>query len=397
MINKPADVPYCGVRPEVIASAKPKLNEDVLARHYHWMHERYKIYERKDVQKLPAPWTENKILLHHKFTNTRREHDRQSKLLINNICASDNGLSLVDQFWNVVLFRMFNKYDVFDALGGPWTTEDILNWDIESMRKVLKEHDAKAGGDAKWFTNAFNTGGLKQCLAFPEKTVSHKLQRFGGLMVNLTKPDGSVVQMDYKEAKKLADDDERYDIEGWERYMPCRVLRAIKTMVKEDTGLPLRVLEAATQKDSYNALLDVRGFSNFLAYQIWVDLTYIDEYKFSENEFVISGPGCIHGINLLFEDRDGMTHDECIFWLRDNQDELYGKEFGYDRDEFWSSEAPHDRAMNVMQLENSFCELGKYMRCVEAIINGDKPRTRVKYDGVGGSGDLAYGRTVKLF
>jgi hypothetical protein len=84
----------------------------------------------------------------------------------------------------------------------------------------------------------------------------------------------------------------------------------------------------------------------------------------------------------MFLDKDGLTHEECIFWLRDHQDEVY-KQFGYVREQFWSAEATEDQCMNVMQLENMFCELSKYARCVEAVMRGDKPRGKVGYDGSG--------------
>lgn len=394
MLNREKDVPYCGVRPEVIANASPTLDPDVLAHHYHWMKERHWIWYQKEVQELPAPWTEDPILKNHKFTNTRRENDRQSKYLINGICNNDR-LSMADKIMNCILFRMFNKYDIFVILGGPWTLEEIREWDTESFRATLKQIDDDCGGDGKFFTNAFNTGGLKQSTAFPEQEPNMKEVRYGGHIVTLRQGD-KVQELDYKIARDIAKADLDATIDGWERYMPLRILRYVKYMATQRMDIIENILTAEDQKAAYKALFEIRGFSNFLAYQVWVDLTYCPEYDFSENEFTISGPGCIKGVDHLFTDRDGMTHDECIFWLRDNQHEVYRK-FGYEPEDFWVGCKPEDQCMNVMQLENSFCELGKYLRCIAALENGEKPRTRVKYDGAGGQEIVKNPKTRRLW
>lgn len=385
MKDKALDVPYCGVRRSVIEGAAPQLSERVLALAYEWMHDRYEVYVKKDVEGLPAPWTDNPILRQVKFCNVRREHDRQSLNLINNIAKND-ALSLADKMFNCVLFRMFNLWDPISvALEGAMTISDFAKINIEETRKRLQKFESEGG---KIFTNAFNTGGLKQCLAFPELVVNHKDQCFGGMMVKLICKapglEGQYKHIDYKEAKKIAEDNpENYEIEGWEPYMPMRVIRSLKAFVNKYPTYFEELLALSTPFAVYDRMYnDIEGLGPFLAYQIWVDFTYIAEYPFSENHFTIAGPGCRAGIDLLFEDKDGMTHEECIFWLRDNQDDVFGP-LGYVRQEFWSAEAPEDQCMNVMQLENMHCELSKYTRCKELMAQGKKPRGKVGYDGSG--------------
>ena len=380
MKDKARDIPYCGVREDKIKSAKPVLSPFHRRLSYEWMSERYKIHVKKDVQRLPAPWTDNAILRQVKFCNVRREHDRQSLNLINNIVNND-ALSMPDKMFNCVLFRMFNLWDPIQAIGGAMTISDFAKINLDATRERLQKFEANGG---KVFTNAFNTGGLKQCLAFPELVVNHKEQRFGGMMVNLICKDGSTQNMDYKEAKAIAEaEPDFYTIEGWEPYMPMRVIRSLRAFVNKHPDYFERLLECESPDEVYQAMYDeIEGLGPFLAYQIWVDFTYIPEYPFSENHFTIAGPGCRAGIDLLFLNKDGMTHEECIFWLRDHQDSIYG-DYGYVREQFWSAEAPEDQCMNVMQLENMFCELSKYTRCVEAVQRGDKPRGKVGYDGSG--------------
>lgn len=380
MKDKARDIPYCGVREDKIKSAKPVLSPFHRRLSYEWMSERYKIHVKKDVQRLPAPWTDNAILRQVKFCNVRREHDRQSLNLINNIVNND-ALSMPDKMFNCVLFRMFNLWDPIQAIGGAMTISDFAKINLDATRERLQKFEANGG---KVFTNAFNTGGLKQCLAFPELVVNHKEQRFGGMMVNLICKDGSTQNMDYKEAKAIAEaEPDFYTIEGWEPYMPMRVIRSLRAFVNKHPDYFERLLECESPDEVYQAMYDeIEGLGPFLAYQIWVDFTYIPEYPFSENHFTIAGPGCRAGIDLLFLNKDGMTHEECIFWLRDHQDSIYG-DYGYVREQFWSAEEPWDQCMNVQQLENHFCELSKYTRCVDALQQGKKPRGKVGYDGEG--------------
>lgn len=388
MRNKPADIKYYGVNSSKIRSSNPDLNEDILAYAYEWMRDRYNIHVKKDVEGLPAPWTDNPILRQVKFCNVRREHDRQSRNLIDNI-TSNPGLTVADKMFNCVLFRMFNMWEPLHAMGGPWTIKQFAEIDLDDARKRLEEFEANGG---KVFTNAFNTGGLKQCLAFPEMAVHGMKESPSKMMVNVRRCLGNDEwireTVNYKVAKKLAQTDlGRYTIDGWEAYMPMRVVRFLKQYLVNYPHYFDTLLENSNEETPgmvYECLRqDIEGLGPFLAYQIWVDFTYIEEYPFSENEFTIAGPGCKTGIDLLFRDKDWMTYEECIFWLRDNQYAVFG-DLGYDPETFWSAEKPWDKCMNVMQLENMFCELQKYTRCKEAVARGEKPRGKVGYDGLPG-------------
>ena len=123
-----------------------------------------------------------------------------------------------------------------------------------------------------------------------------------------------------------------------------------------------------------------------------MDLSYIKEFPFSENEFVVAGPGCKKGIDYIFTNKDGMTYEECLFWLRDminydpnslfRCDELreWEEENGYESREYnrfklFNDLPEDDRIMNVMSIENCMCELSKYMRAVDGT---GRPRNKYK-------------------
>lgn len=327
MKNKPADTLYCGVDKERIKKAQPVLNERNLLYLYNFIKRRYVIHLRKDVLKKDPPWTTDQVLQNFRFTNIRREHDKESKWVIEHI-ANNSELSYEDKLLNAILFRLYNKHETAELISMPIKFSQTPDWNPEWYRSLF---EAAVVEDPKrvFFTAAFHTVGMKNTL------------------------------------KKVTGED----------YAPMRILKFIKILINE--GLVDDIKACVNQQEVYQTLTDYNGIGRFLAYQFYVDMTYIAEFPFSENEFTVAGPGCVMGLNYLFEDRDGMTYEECLFWLRDNLDRLFVEELGKDWDAkrvFW--DLPEgDRCFNVMSLENCFCELSKYIRAKDGT---GRPRKRYR-------------------
>lgn len=336
MKTKPMDTLFCGVNEKRIKNANPTLNERNLLHMYHFIKRRYNIHLKKDVYKVEPPWTKDEVLLNFRFTNIRREHDRESKWLIKNI-ASNPDICYEDKLLNCLLFRLYNKHETSELISMPIPFTAYENWDPEwyrSLFEAAKEEDPHR----IFFTGAFNTGGLKRALKWylPNDT-----------------PDNS---------------------------MEMRILYFIRHLLDED--IVSQIKEAEKQSDVYDTLRGYMGLGNFLSYQIFVDMTYIKEFPFSENEFTIAGPGCRMGIDYLFDDRDGMSYEECIFWARDNLADCFrnilGKEWDFEK--IFRDLPKGDQCFNVMSLENCFCELSKYIRAKDGT-----GRPRKKYNGLKGS------------
>lgn len=334
MRNKPADILYCGVDKERIKKARPVLNERNLLYLYNFIKRRYVIHLRKDVLKKDPPWTNDQVLQNFRFTNIRREHDKESKWVIEHI-TSNPELSYEDKLLNAILFRLYNKHETAELISMPITFSKTPDWNPEWYRSLFEAALAE-DPQVKFFTGAFNTGGLKRALKW-----------------------------------YLPKDDPQNS-------MPMRVLWFIQYLIGE--GIVEQVKACKRQDEVCNLLSSYMGLGKFLSYQIFVDMTYIEEFPFSENEYTQAGPGCVMGLNYLFEDRDGMTYEECLFWLRDNLDRLFVEELGKDWDAkrvFWDL-PEEDRCFNVMSLENCFCELSKYIRAKDGT-----GRPRKKYNGGG--------------
>ena len=331
MKNKPNDIPYLGCRADKIESAQPTLNLENFRHLHRWIVDRYMVHVRKDVHKLPAPWTDNPIIQEFRFTNVRREHDKETRWVIENVCNSP--MSIENKWMNIILFRMVNKSE---------TCKNFMPIDFSNVdwQKIVY-YVSKLDPEYSVFTSAFYTSGLKRISA----------EKCGHITAFKDKEQGvppliSVIQY-------------------------CQELY--------DAGeLIYAIGQCVNAQQVFQALQSVPGIGYFLAYQIFVDMTYCPESLWSENEFVVAGPGARRGLDLVFSDRDGMTYEEALFWLRDNWQSICDwLRLPWNPDEIFVDLEPEDRYMNVMSLQNCHCEISKYIRAV----NGPgRPSTKYHYD-----------------
>ncbi len=365
MLTKSKDKKYCGVDRDKISEAVPVLDWDSVYHFKTFVIDRYRIHKRKDVKGLPAPWTKNPILKEYKFTNVRREHDRQTRYLLTNI-THNLSLPLEDKIVNTFLFRAWNNWNTLKDFGFPYPAQALYNPEFkQAIYKRYVQLD-KENPNRLWYNNAYNQGGTKCAWKFENADLREVPYRFG-------------------DEHEMGDDKQK-DF----TVIPLRPFNVGIWLGR--AGIANKLLNAEDQLEAFNIIKTVRGFADFLAYQVFVDLTYIEEFPFSENEFTVAGPGCKKGLDYIFIDRDGMTYEECIFWLRDNinttdyslfnNDKLYDIEEekgyvhkNYDSYKLFDDLPEYDRCMNVMSLENCMCELSKYIR----VVRGEgRPRCHYK-------------------
>lgn len=367
MKNKKRDVLFCGVRLEKIVDANPDIDWESIYHFKNFVIERYRIHKRKDVEKLPPPWTKNPTLKEFKFTNVRREHDRQTRYLIENI-SNNPSLSLEDKIVNSFLFRSWNNWLTLRDFGFPYSAKKLYNPKLKEKVRPTYLELSKENPDRLWYNNAYNQGGTKCAWKFADADIRSVPYKFGN-------------------EKEMGDD-------KFEDYEPEIPLRPFHVGVWIGRGkIVEKLLNAKDQEEAFEIIKSVRGFADFLAYQVFVDLTYIKEFPFSENEFVVAGPGCKRGLDHIFKDKDGMTYEECIFWLRDRINRVNGYSLfnsekleeicenedwinrTYNPDQLFSDLYLGDRCMNVMSIENCMCELSKYIKAVKGT---GRPRNTYK-------------------
>ena len=334
MKNKNKDKLFCGVDEQVIKSRSPIFDDTALSILCHFIKERYSIHIKKDINKEDAPWTDDYILNTYKFTNIRREHDKASKWLIDKI-SNNKKDNLYDRIYKTILFRIYNRPNTaeilkLDELSFDTEVED--GWVYVCKMRLNKILDVNP--NYRLFTNAYKTGGTKRGLYTLNPESGHY------------------------------------------NYAP---LYFIESLRKKHFANEL--LNCDTQEEVFYKLRSIKGFGNFIAYQIFVDLTYINEFPFSENEFTIAGPGCYYGLQLLTgkDEFDSgfncMTSEEIIFWMRDNLVSEFNKRgYNFDPNEIFSDLPEDERHFNVMSLENIMCEFSKYYAMYTGVRKG-----RMKY------------------
>lgn len=316
-----------------------EFNKEVLDIWKHWIIERNRIFVKKEVEGLPAPWTEDSILREFRFTNVKRWQDRETRWLLDNVIKNDS-LSYEDKIYNCILFRSWNKGNTFEVICGKGiSTEDLMNVSDEVFRRRIEDY-SRRNPKYVWFTNAFNTGGIKQTWKYRGRLYNFNLKN-------------------------------RVEYDDPELNIPLRMIYMIRDCIRKNFAE--RIQKAGTAEEVFNILRNIRGCANFLAYQIYVDLTYIKDFPFTEDEFVVAGPGCRKGEDFLFTKREGLSYEQALFYLRDHQEDLFGKgtlerEFSYLPEEH--------RRLTVMDIENSMCELSKYCR---VHFNSGRPRNKYHY------------------
>lgn len=318
MENRKNDILYLGCDPDKIKSAHPSFQEDRLRLLYEYITQRQEIYKRRkdgveDLYNGLQP-----LFQEFKFTNVRREDDKTTKYLIDNISLNKD-FTVSERFWRSFLFRIYNRIDTAEEL--DLTDPNLWNRSYEKNLELLSSinHDV--------YTRAFKTIGLRLQLGkYCEDSV-----KLGPLYF----------------VKSLRESWINNDTE-------------VEYPINHDDQFS----ESLTADKLYKWFLQFKGIGCFFAYQFFVDMTYIPECPISENEFVISGPGCRRGLEELVSDWDNLSYEEMLFYLRDNLETIFQEEIdkNFSCDTLFDNiEDPDDRSFNVMSLENIFCEFKKYL------------------------------------
>lgn len=137
MVTKPADQLYCGVGRDKILAAQPKINDKSWALACKWIKERYTVHLKKDIDKLPGPWTNWDVLQKYRFTNVKREQDKETLYVLKTVLLNDN-LTLREKILNTIAFRFWNKHETFEAFGFPKKEREFTPEDFSQAEKTFR-------------------------------------------------------------------------------------------------------------------------------------------------------------------------------------------------------------------------------------------------------------------
>ena len=259
--------------------------------------------------------TADPILAEYKFTNVYRASDRVSQYLIRNVIYTGDA-SPREVFFRTILFKIFNRIETWELLVrevGPLNADEFTPKRFGSvLAKALRRGD-------RIYSAAYimPSGGSKS--EFARKHEMH--------------------------------------------------LDLLRRMLEE--RLPERLLDCPRLQDAFRLLRGYPTIGDFLGYQYVIDLNYGPDWRHSEMEFVIPGPGALDGLAKCFSDQGGLTGADLIRVVTDQQEHEFAR-LHLDFQNLWG------RRLQLIDCQNLFCEISKYARIAHPDIPGISGRTRIK-------------------
>ena len=146
-------------------------------------------------------------------------------------------------------------------------------------------------------------------------------------------------------------------------------MKVLEKMMSE--GVHYKIMEAKKMQNAFDILRSYPMIGDFLAYQLITDINYSTLTNFSENEFVVPGPGALNGIRKCFDDLGGLTCEEIIRLIHDKQEEEFER-LSINFQNLWG------RKLQLIDCQNIFCEIDKYSRIAHPEIQLKNGRKRIK-------------------
>ncbi len=301
-------------QPYVFVSLSPAKPSIVFDTFWRFAAERQKIFFAR-VEGKPPPWTEDPVLRHYKFTNAYRASDRTSQYLIRDVVYKGSA-EAVEVFFRIILFKLFNKIETWQLL------ENQLG-EIRFSSYCYKDYDRI----------------LSEALA-------------SGVSI-------------YSAAYIMASGNDFFGVKRKHRAH----LRLLEMMMRED--LPARLAACKSMRKGFELLRSYPLIGDFLAYQLITDLNYSELTDFSEMEFTMPGPGARDGIRKCFESLGGLSEADIIRLMADRQEREFER-LGIEFPSLWG------RRLQLIDIQNLFCEVDKYARVMHPDIIGISGRLRIK-------------------
>ncbi len=280
--------------------------------------ERQRVYERR-LNGDPQPWTDDPTLSAHKFTNVFRACDRVSQYLIRHVIYQPTASTHPEEVvFRILLFKLFNS---------------IPAWE------VLK---------AKF--------GIPSWQGFNEQVYAAEL---GSAWANGAKIWNAAYIQNQNYATHLPTKHERY-------------LALVKHMMS--TNVTGKLQAARSYADAFKVLQSypLHGKS-FLAMQHLTDINYSEVIDFSENDFIVPGPGALDGIRKCWGPLPpGVTLSDIIRGCVDDQ-EIFFKAVGEQPVRLFGK-----RRLTTIDCQNLYCEIDKYARVAHPEFTLPGGRTKIK-------------------
>ncbi|MBX2925423.1 MAG: hypothetical protein KF746_24715 [Chitinophagaceae bacterium] len=273
-----------------------------------------------------GPWTNDPVIAKNRFTNVFRASDRVSQYLIK-LQYEERIPNAKEIFFRTILFKLFNKIETYECLLRKFGQISYDNFSFDEYDKILTH----------------------------ELVENNRIYSAAYIMPSA----GSVFGYKFKHSNHLA---------------------LLSKMMKDK--LYYKIAESNSLEKIYQLLLSYPSLGNFLAFQYTIDLNYSTLSNFSEMDFVIAGPGAKNGITKCFQSLGDYSFEDIIKMMTDDQ-EMEFKRLGIDQLTLWG------RPLQLIDCQNLFCEVDKYLRVTNPEVSDSTGRTRIKQKFTTGKGPIS--------
>lgn len=276
--------------------------------------ERQEIFFKR-INKIKFPWTDDPVLNEFKFTNVYRATDRVSQYLLKNIIYKGSQDS-IEVLFRILLFKIFNKIETWEILKQQIGEITYKDFSYDVYDRILS--DAKNSG-ISIYSGAY-------IMASAGGAYGHRLKHQNHL-------------------------------------------KLIKEIIHESLSKKIENLNSL--EALYNHLLSYPSIGPFLAYQYAIDINYSNITNFSEMEFVKAGPGARDGIRKCFLHLGEYSEEDIIKMMTEQQGEEFER-LNLSFKTLWG------RPLQLIDCQNLFCEVDKYLRVVHPEVHSLSNRKRIK-------------------
>lgn len=306
---------------------------------FYWVCERMNVFWKKYNEE-KFPWTSDPILSQFSFTNVYRCLDRVSQYLLKNVIYNGKHYEPEDMFFRILLFKHFNSNETWEAL-------------------------EKEFGDITYEI------GLEKIADFLDKYIEQGHTIYGpAYIVNC-------FFYQYPEYKHIC---------GLSKHRAH--FRIFEDEIFQN-GHIYDFLDAKSFEELYWIFRKMKIYGDFTAQQYCIDFNYSPLFNFTENEFVITGPGSLKGIGWTFEGSNQKRYDfvGAIKWTQSHFEEMM-KAFCEKTGIIWNP-LPWEPVPTLTNLQNCFCEISKFAKGLGFKFNSKKTE-RIKREYVSGKPRIDY-------
>lgn len=301
------------MRPELWVHRRLPTPTVVFDAYWYLAAERQRIFRARLLGAV-APLTDDPVLRSYKFTNAYRASDRTSQYLIREVIY-DRARSWRDTFFRVVLFKLFNRIETWELLRKHLGEINAADFSVRSVSSILS---AAMGRGETIYSAAY-------------------IMPPAGIFGSRIKHENH--------------------------------LRLLAMMLESDVDR--RIASANSMGEAFEVLLSAPSIGPFLAYQLITDLAYSPHLDFTEDEFVVPGPGALDGLAKCFSSQGDLTPADIVRWTMETQIEQF-RSRGIEFPDLW------DRKLQLIDCQNLYCEVDKYARATHPELIGRSRRKRIK-------------------